>query len=143
MDETRDRLAREMEKRRKKLRLRWPQVAQLAGVSVQTLLRIRNGTTPVTDFAAEGIEQALQWPSDTVATILAGRQPSPPPESPLAETDPVTLDEVVRELLVQAYEVYSQRYTKPEAKRRLDQRIREIYDTPDRTPSGTSDRPDT
>jgi transcriptional regulator with XRE-family HTH domain len=77
MDETREQLAREMDQRRKKLRLRWPQVAQRASLSIQTLLRIRKGEAAVSDFAAEGIEQALEWPPGYVEGILSGREPTP------------------------------------------------------------------
>ncbi len=131
MDETRERLAEEMDSRRKKLRLRWTQVARRASLSVQTLLRIRTGETAVTDFAAEGIEQALNWPPGTIKDILAtGRVSEPELTEP---ADPAF------ELLREAHRIYEELYGLDNADRLILEHIRLINAARDR--SRTSDRP--
>ena len=82
MDRNRQRLTNEMAARREQLRLNWTKVAQLAGMTPQNLLRIRNGEIAVTDDAANGIERALQWSEGSVQQILEGhdakeRDPEP------------------------------------------------------------------
>lgn len=132
MDETRERLAEEMAQRRKKLRLRWTQVARRADMSVQTLLRIRTGETAVTDFAAEGIEQALEWPTGHIAGIL-GTEARPKPEP--VPTDPAFA------LLRQAHAVYVELYGLDNADRLIEEHIRLINAARDRAKSRTSDQP--
>lgn len=135
MDETRKRLAEEMEQRRKKLRLRWTQVARRADMSVQTLLRIRSGETAVSDFAAEGIEQALEWPTGHVAEVLGAQReqvPEPQPE-PVDPAVPI-LDELHR--------LDTKRYGLELADRLLEARIRVLNDVRERPKSRTSDQPE-
>lgn len=65
-----------MDESRKALRLRWSQVAELAGMTTPNLLRIRKGKIGITWDAADGIENALQWERGSVeAAILEGRRP--------------------------------------------------------------------
>lgn len=137
MDETRERLAKEMDSRRKKLRLRWTQVARRASLSVQTLLRIRTGETAVTDFAAEGIEQALEWPLGYVEGILASGAP-PPTLEPESESKPV--DPAV-ELLREAHRIYTERYGLDNADRLVEEHIRLINAARERAKSRTSEQP--
>lgn len=61
MDEVRARLAEEMNSQRKKLGLRWNEVATRAGMTAQNLLRIRNGEIAISELAAAGIDRALEW----------------------------------------------------------------------------------
>jgi transcriptional regulator with XRE-family HTH domain len=75
-----------MNKRRLHLRLKWKTVAELAGLSVGHLSRIRNDTSPPSELAASGIETALQWPPGTVRQIAGEIEagpatPQPQPES--------------------------------------------------------------
>lgn len=118
MDAVRQKLAGEMEERRRQLRVNWTEVARRAGKSPQNLLRIRNGEISVTDDAAEGIDEALYWRPGSVHAILAGGEPDPmdiparPRRRKRAPLDPLTsspeeivafLDEVRR---YQGEEVY-------------------------------------
>lgn len=50
-----------MDERRKVLRKRWNVIAREAGMSTQHLNRIRAGKVTLTDFAAAGIDRALDW----------------------------------------------------------------------------------
>lgn len=134
MDETpRERLAEEMDGRRKKLRLRWNQVAQRAGISVQTLLRIRSGETAVTDFAAEGIEQALDWPTGYIGNVLSDSTSTP---------DQMDKDEQDHEALKVIHKMNTRLFGLEEADRRLEQDIREINAARDRTRRRSSERPE-
>lgn len=66
-----------MDTRRIELRLRWQHVADRAGISLSHLKRIRNGKSPINDFVARGVEDALQWEPGSVAAIEAGDAPMP------------------------------------------------------------------
>lgn len=64
--------------RRRALRIKWTEVARRAGMSVQNLLRIRKGQVRITWDAADGIDDAMQWPRGSVeAAVLEGRRPIP------------------------------------------------------------------
>lgn len=77
-DERRAFLDQHMEERRQELRLRWSQVARLAGMRQENLLRIRKNRISISWEAADGIERALQWESGSVeAAVLHGEVPRP------------------------------------------------------------------
>lgn len=76
MDPNRKNLADHMAARREALRLSWREVARLAGMTEQNLLRIRQGDITVTDQAATGIDHALKW-RDGVRAALNGDTPTP------------------------------------------------------------------
>lgn len=61
---TAEALDQAMNKRRLELipPLRWSQVAQRAGMDSANLRRIRRGDIALTEFAAVGIDRALEWP---------------------------------------------------------------------------------
>ncbi|MEU1736514.1 hypothetical protein [Streptosporangium sp. NPDC020145] len=75
-DDARQRLAEAMDDRRQDLRLKWQDVAAKANISVPTLKRIRSGPGLITDWAARGLEKALEWPQGEVARILAADETS-------------------------------------------------------------------
>jgi hypothetical protein len=68
----RERLNAVMNESRLDLRLRWTEVARRAGIDSSTLRRIRYGEGAVSDLAARGLEDALEWPHGTIAALLAG-----------------------------------------------------------------------
>jgi hypothetical protein len=71
-----ERLDTAMDRRRRQLRLRWKQVADRAGMTYSNLHRIRTGQITLTDFARDGVEDALQWEHGSVAAILDGAEPT-------------------------------------------------------------------
>jgi hypothetical protein len=67
-----------MNERRQQLRLRWSQVAELAGMGTPNLLRIRKGQISISWDAADGIEDALEWERGSVrAAVDLGQKPQP------------------------------------------------------------------
>lgn len=67
-----------MDQRRQELRLRWAQVAELAGMTTPNLLRIRKGQISISWGAADRIEDALHWERGSVeAAVLMGIKPQP------------------------------------------------------------------
>ena len=117
MDEARERLTREMDARRKTLRLRWNAVADRAGMSPQNLLRIRTGAIALTDFAVVGLEQALEWPSGHIADLLA--------EDPASEPD---LDERQTAILREKFEEWRREYGRKRALAMIDEVLRDWRD---------------
>lgn len=76
MDKAREILTAAMERDRKRLGLEWTDVARLAGMTPQNLLRIRNGEIKsLSDNAKRGIETAFRWPEGSVDKILMGGEP--------------------------------------------------------------------
>lgn len=131
------RLDAAMEARRKELRLRWRDVADLAGISYETLRTIRRGQyegmRPLTE---SGIERALKWATGSVAAVLAGGEPTPIPELQPEPVDPAVpiLDELHR--------LDTKRYGLETADRLLEARIRVLNDVRERPKSRTSDQPE-
>lgn len=119
MDKTRERLAKEMDEQRIRLRLKWPDVAARARVSVQTLLRIRRGDIGVTPFAAVGIEQALEWQPGSVEGILSGHEPE-------AIETPDPADDDLRDELRERHRIDTRLFGLAEADRRLEADIARI-----------------
>jgi hypothetical protein len=68
----RERLNAAMTESRLDLRLRWTEVAKRAGIDSSTLRRIRYGEGAISDLAARGLEDALEWPHGTIAALLGG-----------------------------------------------------------------------
>jgi hypothetical protein len=91
--------ATELDVRARQLRLRWTQIASVAGMSVQNLLRIRKGEIALTDWAASGIDKALQWPDGFTKRIETDPTFRPATESPPADEQVVSGDMTA----VQAY----------------------------------------
>ena len=72
MDEAHRRLDRVMDERRVELRMSWRDVAQAAGISEAALRTIRRGRHDPKDLTAAHIEDALQWPTGTLRSVLDG-----------------------------------------------------------------------
>lgn len=67
-----------MNLRRLELRLTWAEVADRAGISRDTLHRVRRGKDPnVRDLTKAGIENSLGWSPGSVDAVLAGGEPTP------------------------------------------------------------------
>lgn len=85
--------------------LRWGQVAQRAGMDAANLRRIRRGEIALTEFAAVGIDRALEWPKGQAWGIYHEASPgdyrqADDPASP-SESKPAQLelrDDVERDL---------------------------------------------
>lgn len=125
-----------MAARRKELRLRWSDVADLAGISYETLRIIRRGHVegmrPLTE---SGIEQALKWVPGSIAEVLTGGKPTPEPEPEREPVDPAV------ELLREAHRIYFERYGLDAADRLIEEHIRLINAARERATSRTSDQP--
>jgi hypothetical protein len=125
-----------MDARRRELRMRWRDVADLAGISYETLRTLRNGSyggmRPLTET---GIEQALKWAPGSIVAILAGREPRSIPEVESAPTDPAVpvLDELHR--------LDTDKYGLDMADRLLEARVRVLNDVRGRSRSSTSEQP--
>lgn len=80
-----------MDERRGELALTWQQVADLAGVSTETLYRAAAGRAMRTK-TKKAIERALQWRAGSIDAVAAGGQPRPiagassPPSQPTSST---------------------------------------------------------
>jgi plasmid maintenance system antidote protein VapI len=84
VDDARTHLAEVMNRRRQQLGWKWIDVAREAHMSVQNLLRIRQGEIAITDDAARQLEQALRWETGSVNAVLNNRDPilSEPAQQP-------------------------------------------------------------
>lgn len=90
------RLDRIMDARRLELDLDWKEVADLAGISVQTLDVVRKGKNS-TVRTKRKIDRALQWvPGEGVEAISAGREPTP--DDRLTEPEQLTKRSTLEEL---------------------------------------------
>ena len=80
-----------MDQRRGELRLRWKDVAALAGISYEGIRAVRNGTGDIRMLTQRGIEDALQWEYGSVRSVLDGGDPIPRQAGePAAELPPMT-----------------------------------------------------
>jgi hypothetical protein len=88
-----------MNERRRQLRIRqWVQVAQRAGMSDENLRKIRRGEISISENAADGIEEALQWRRGSVeAAVVYGRKPEPIETAPADAATPDVPPEVAEE----------------------------------------------
>lgn len=76
-EQARSRLARLMNDRRVDLGLRWTEVAEMGGVSAETLRAMRRTSAPLRDLTKAGIEKGLRWKRGSVDQVLAGGDPVP------------------------------------------------------------------
>lgn len=77
----RERLAQHMDDRRLALDLRWADVAEMAGVSTETLRQVRFNESQIRPLTKRGIERALAWRQGSVNAILIGGDPTPDEEA--------------------------------------------------------------
>lgn len=95
-----------LDERRGELGLTWEQVAERAGVSVQTIFRAINGT-PMRTTTRKGIERALEWASGSIDEIERGGSPtvlvaSPaPPRYPAEIYERVIRDDTERRIMAE------------------------------------------
>jgi transcriptional regulator with XRE-family HTH domain len=126
-----------MEARRKELRLRWRDVADLAGISYETLRTIRrgqyDGMRPLTE---SGIEQALKWSAGSLAVILAGGNPTRLPDPEAEPVDPAV------PILDELHDLDAEAYGLELADRLLEARIRLINKHREQSTSRTSEQPE-
>lgn len=74
VDESRQRLARLMDERRRILRSTWDQVAERGSITYETIRQVRGGgAAQIRPLTKRGIEIGLAWPPGTVDEILTGR----------------------------------------------------------------------
>lgn len=71
------RLASYLEARADELDLDWRDVAEEAGISVETLRAIRRGNNLPSRGTRRGLDRALRWELGSVTAILAGDEPTP------------------------------------------------------------------
>lgn len=83
-DSARRRLADAIDERRLDLDLRLTDVAERAGITRQTLRRVRFESGEITALTKAGLERSLQWRRGSIDAILRGGDPTPieSPESP-------------------------------------------------------------
>lgn len=67
-----------MEARRGELRLTWDQVAARGSITAETLRQVRIGDRPIRALTKRAIEDALDWPTGTIDSILSGDSVQPP-----------------------------------------------------------------
>jgi hypothetical protein len=70
--EPRERLAKLLDERRAELRMRWRDVAERAGITVEGLRNLRVGTGRIRSTTKRGLEDALGWRPGSVDEILGG-----------------------------------------------------------------------
>lgn len=140
----RKRLAKLMDDRRADLRLRWDEVAELAGVTYETLRQVRYGAGEIRILTKRGIEEALQWERGSIDAILAGGDPRPaqkieretrdetesgadePPDLPTLPSDPVEALRHMEEMLLRDREEQRQRDEEQQERiRELEQQLAE------------------
>ena len=124
-------LADLMDDRREELRLTWEQVAQLAGVSRETIRQTRMGDSEIRPLTRRGIEDALQWEAGSIAAILDGGQPTVASEQPGPPLHPVP--EVADERLDRMEEDFRQAR---EALERLEQAFAKLRQQRNRDTGG-------
>lgn len=72
------RIDQAMDARRIELRLKWKDVITLAGISPQTLSKIRTyGTAGVDALIVAKVEQALRWAPGSLQALTSGGEPTP------------------------------------------------------------------
>lgn len=77
--QSRARLAKLLDERRAELRLRWRDVAEQAGITVEGLRTLRIGTGRIRSTTKRGLEDALRWRPGSIDRILADGDPEPMP----------------------------------------------------------------
>lgn len=116
------RLDRIMDVRRLELDLDWKEVADLAGISVQTLDVVRKGKNS-TVRTKRKIDRALQWvPGEGVEAIAAGREPTPTdrlPE-PSRPSERPTLEELAARVAATEQEISALRAERVSANEEID-----------------------
>ncbi|WP_395109844.1 helix-turn-helix domain-containing protein [Actinomadura sp. SCN-SB] len=70
-----ERLAAAIEDRRGELGLSLREVAELAGITGETLRAVRKGSNDPSPLTKRGIERALRWKAGSVEAILEGGEP--------------------------------------------------------------------
>jgi hypothetical protein len=73
-------LDRHMNGRRKKLGLRWVDVAQRGGITTQTLRELRAGIREPRELTKAAIERALEWAAGSIDAIRDGDEPTEVPQ---------------------------------------------------------------
>ena len=71
-----DLLASAIDERRGELGLSLREVAELAGVTAETLRAVRKGSNEPSSLTKHGIERALRWEPGSVASVLNGGGPT-------------------------------------------------------------------
>ena len=80
-----------MDERRRELRLRWKDVATLAGITYEGIRAVRIGSGGIRALTEEGIEDALQWEHGSIRSVQDGGDPVPrSPGEPPAALPPMT-----------------------------------------------------
>ena len=82
-----------MDERRRELRLRWRDVAVLAGITYEGIRAVRLGTGGIRALTQLGIEDALQWEHGSIRSVQDGGDPIPRQAGEPAELPPMTDDE--------------------------------------------------
>lgn len=75
-------LERRMEERRADLGLRWKDVADAMGITVEGIRGIRKGPSGIPAFTRRALERALRWPTGEVDRILGDTEAPLPSEVP-------------------------------------------------------------
>jgi hypothetical protein len=84
-----------MDERRRELRLRWKDVAVLAGISYEGIRAVRTGRGDIRALTQLGIEDALQWEHGSIRSVQDGGDPVPrSPGDPPAALPPMTPGEL-------------------------------------------------
>lgn len=73
----RERLAAEMDRRRIALRLRWEEIAAMAGITTAHLRKFRRGDAGLGAIVEAKAEEALQWEPGSFRRLEAGLEPIP------------------------------------------------------------------
>src|ERR1039458_9117159 len=66
-----------MDQRRGELRLRWKDVAALAGIAYEGTRAVRTGRGDIRALTQLGIEDALQWEHGSIRSVQDGGDPVP------------------------------------------------------------------
>jgi hypothetical protein len=117
--EPHERLDQFMNERRLELRMRWDAVASSAGIADVTVRAIRRGDNQPSELTQRRIEDALRWEYGSIATILAGGEPTPvEPSGGREDTRPEpSMAEILQR--VAALEEFARERMTPEERRRF------------------------
>lgn len=91
---TQTRLDELMTARADQLGLKWHQIAEQAGISRDTLHRVRTGTDTVRSLTKAAIERVLRWAPGSIDNIVNGGEPietMSPEQAQQAATDEIIL----------------------------------------------------
>ncbi|MEH0564689.1 helix-turn-helix domain-containing protein [Streptomyces scabiei] len=138
------RLAEHIERRIAELALEYAEVCRRAGVSDETLMKIRKGASARSSTYRK-LETALQWEHGSIATVLAGGKPTPLAVQGAGESAPEPATE--RESGLSPREALRRvvRATALElgvAGEELDEVFQAVRNDLDKTPSGRTDLSD-